>query len=180
MNIEHIWAEYKTGLKAFLHSRVSNPSDVDDLLQNILLKTHNNLHTVKSQTSIKSWLYQIANHSIIDFYRERSKRQDLDVEDMWYQEEDADIKQSLALCVEPFIKALPEEEADLLTSVDLNGRSQRDVAEAIGVSYSTLKSRVQKARVNLRGLFETCCHFSVDSKGNIMDFEPKSKNCKRC
>jgi len=68
MNIEKIWLEYKTALQRFLHSKVSNEADVDDLLQEILIKTYSNLSTVKDQTSIKAWLFQIANHTIIDFY----------------------------------------------------------------------------------------------------------------
>ena len=43
MNIEQVWASYKASLKAFLHSCVANPDDVDDLLQEILIKVHQHL-----------------------------------------------------------------------------------------------------------------------------------------
>lgn len=44
MNAEAIWQEYQMSLKAFLHKNVANPDDVDDLLQDILLKSYQNLH----------------------------------------------------------------------------------------------------------------------------------------
>ncbi len=180
MDIENIWSEYHAGLKAFLHSKVSNNIEVDDLLQEILVKTFNSIHTVKSEDSIKPWLYQIANNSIIDFYRKHAKSRELTAELLWYGEDDEDIKQSLAQCIVPFIKALPDETADLLTAIDIEEQSQKAYAEASGVSYSTLKSRVQKGRAELRALFEQCCHFSLDKHGNIVDFDPKSKSCKNC
>ena len=50
LSLEQVWAKYQQALKAFLHSKVSQPDDVDDLLQEILLKTYQNLETVKSLT----------------------------------------------------------------------------------------------------------------------------------
>jgi len=180
MNIENIWSEYQNGLQAFLHSKVANADEVDDLLQEILIKTFNNFHTIKSEESIKPWLYQIANNSIIDFYRKQTKHRDLTAEQLWYSEDDVDIKQSLAHCIEPFISALPDETAALLTAIDIDGQSQKVYAQASGVSYSTLKSRVQKGRAELRALFEQCCHFSLDKQGNLVDFDAKSDTCKKC
>ena len=180
MDIEQIWSEYQTGLKAFLHSKVSDSTEVDDLLQEILIKTFNGFHTVKSEDSIKAWLYKIANNSIIDFYRKQAKARELTAEQLWYVEDDEDIKQSLAECIVPFIEALPSDTAELLTAIDINGQSQKSYAEALGISYSTLKSRVQKGRMELRAVFEKCCYFSLDRHGNLMDFDPKSGNCKNC
>ncbi|WP_201778207.1 sigma factor [Thalassomonas viridans] len=54
MTIEPIWQAYKNQLKAFLHANISNPADVDDLLQEILLKSYLNLQTIKDSASIKS------------------------------------------------------------------------------------------------------------------------------
>ncbi|MEH6577820.1 MAG: RNA polymerase sigma factor SigZ [Amphritea sp.] len=185
MNIEDVWAEYRASLKAFLHSKVSDPDEVDDLLQDILIKTYGNLHTLKSASSVKSWLFQIANNVIIDFYRKRAKSRelstgDISADNLWYGETNPDIRQALSRCVEPFIDALPYETGELLTAIDLHGQSQKDYAGELGISYSTLKSRVQKGRSLLRDLFDECCHFSLDQHGNLIDYDTKTKNCKKC
>ncbi|MEM9091559.1 MAG: sigma factor-like helix-turn-helix DNA-binding protein, partial [Cyanobacteria bacterium P01_F01_bin.53] len=86
----------------------------------------------------------------------------------------------LSNCIEPFIKALPKKSALLLEEIDLKGKSQKEYAQSQGISYSTLKSRVQKSRAELRELFEECCVFSKDGNGNIKDFEAKSGKCKGC
>jgi len=182
MTIETIWQEYRTALKHFLQSRVSNTADVEDLLQEILIKSHNNLNSLQSASSLKSWVFQIANHVIIDYYRKKAKGQELQVEDLWYEEDATDIKQDLSQCITPFINALPEDTASLLIDIDLNNVKQKDYAKANDISYSTLKSRVQKGRKQLRDLFEDCCHLSFDKQGNIIDYQQKSqgKGCGGC
>ena len=180
LNVEDVWSEYRESIKSFLHSRISDPADIDDLLQDILIKTHKNLPFVKSGKSIKSWLFQIANHSIIDFYRKRGRTQSVSADDLWYEEDNQAVQRELSGCIEPFIKALPPEASELLTEIDLKGRSQKDYARSLGISYSTLKSRVQKDRKQLRALFEDCCNFSRDQHGAIIDFDPKSGNCENC
>ncbi len=180
MNFEAIWSEYRASLKSFLHARVSSPDEVDDLLQEIMIKTYKSLSTLKSDSSVKSWLFQVANHTIIDFYRKRAKLKKIQSEELWYSEKNDDIEQSLSQCVIPFINALSVESAELLRAIDLEGQSQISYAQEHSISYSTLKSRVQKARRELRDLFEDCCHFTLDRRGNIVDFEEKSNSCQNC
>lgn len=180
MNLEYIWSEYRTGLKSFLHSKISNAADVDDLLQDILIKTYEKLHQVRSEESVKSWLFQLANHSIIDFYRRNGKQQGLSIDDMWNTDVKTDAKQELSHCIDPFVKALNPESSELLMAIDLNGESQKEYAKSIGISYSTLKSRVKKARLELRGVFDDCCQMTLDAQGNLMDYERKAKSCSKC
>lgn len=180
MNLEAIWAEYRTGLKRFLTSKVSNSHDVEDLLQDILIKTHDKFDQIKSEDSIQSWLYQVANRTIIDFYRKNGRQQELAEEDLWFSEPESDVKQELSHCVDPFVKALSHESADLLMAIDLNGESQKAYAESLGISYSTLKSRVQKARGELKDVFEDCCHMTLDTQGNLMDYDHKPDSCHKC
>ena len=181
--LEQVWTEYQQALKSFLYSKVSNHADVDDLLQEILLKTYHNLSSVNKADSVKSWLFQVANRTIIDFYRQRAREQrdgELNEEDLWFEQADANLDQQLAQCVRPFINALPQQQSQLMEAVELNGQSQKQIAEKVGVSYSTLKSRVQKGRLELKKLFEDCCTLQLDKRGNLLDCEKKSNGCNHC
>lgn len=177
MNIEPIWNEYRGSIKAFLHKHVSNPDDVDDLKQEILIKTYQNLHTLQDVTKIKPWLFQIANNVIIDFYRHRAKQTGWGEEDLWYSEEQPAMRHELARCVLPFIQALPPEEAEMLMAIELDGESQKEFAQKHGLKYSTLKSRVKKSRQHVLALFQECCDLSLDKRGNVIDFDPKKNGC---
>jgi len=185
MNLEVVWAEYRASIKAFLYSRVADHADVDDLLQEILIKTYNNLHTLKSGSSVKSWLFQVASNVIIDFYRRRAssdaRLRALTADDLWYTEVgQADVKQVLTACIIPFINALPSDVSQLLNAIDINGKPQKEYAAEQGISYSTLKSRVQKGRQELRGLFEQCCQFELDRRGNLAGCDSKQGSCNSC
>ncbi len=181
MNFEKIWSKYRDGIKTLLHSKVSNPADVDDLLQDIQLKTYQNLHALKSQDSVKSWIFQISNHTIIDYYRKRAKPQyETIIENLHCTEKDTNIQQNLSQCIRPLIKALPQKAQALLMTIDLQSLSQREYAKKFDLKYSTLKSRVQKSRLQLRSLLEDCCNLSFDRRGSLIDCEEKSNNCKKC
>ena len=177
--LEEVWAEYRTSLKAFLLSRVANMADVDDLLQDILLKIHSKLHQLKQSDRIKPWLFQIAQHSIIDYYRSHGRQTKLAIEFSGLEESKPSIQQALAHCIEPFLQGMKNEDAELLRMIDLEGVSQKDYAAAHDMAYSTLKSRVQKARQALRARFESCCHYQIDHQGNLMGFEEKQPPCKK-
>ncbi|MGF1724843.1 RNA polymerase sigma factor SigZ [Photobacterium nomapromontoriensis] len=177
MDLDQIWNEYRGSIKGFLHKHVSNPDDVDDLKQEILIKTYQNLHTLQDATKIKPWLFQIANHVIIDFYRRRAKQTGWREEDLWYSEEPSTMRAELAHCVLPFIQALPADEAEMLRAIELNGESQKEFAQKKGLKYSTLKSRVKKSRQHVLELFQECCDLSLDKYGNVIDFEAKKKGC---
>ncbi|KZL19421.1 ECF RNA polymerase sigma factor SigR [Pseudovibrio axinellae] len=180
VTLEDIWEQYRSALKAFLRSRLSNPEDVEDLLQEILIKTFQRRGQVKDQASLKSWLFQVANNTIIDFYRKAATRNDVTAAQDWHTQQGEMVEQDLAVCVRPFIASLPEETAQLLTRIDLEGVSQRDLAVQMGVSYSTLKSRVQKGRSQMRKLFEDCCKMTLDTKGRVAEYQEKTGGCKNC
>ena len=83
-------------------------------------------------------------------------------------------------CVASFLDALPEETSALLRAIELEGVSQKDYAAREGVSYSTLKSRVQSGRKQLRGLFEQCCDIALATDGSVLDYTRKSDGCGGC
>ena len=165
------------------HYKVANESDVEDLLQDILIKTYKNLPRVKDQSSIKSWLFQIANNTIIDFYRKKGREQTLTAEELELMDDGSEgntAKDALVDCVVPFIEALPKDQAELLRAIDIDGQSQKEYAEKLGVSYSTLKSRVQKSRSELKAVFDHCCDFQIDRFGSIYDYNRKNDGCGNC
>jgi RNA polymerase sigma-70 factor (ECF subfamily) len=74
---------------------------------------------------------------------------------------------------------MPEDEADLIRKIDLEGCSQKQQAEQLGVSYSTFKSRMQKSRTDLKVLFDRCCDFELDKQGNLIDYHRKPQQTEK-
>ena len=180
MNAESVITDYQSSLRAFLRSRMRNAADVDDVLQDALTKTFQNLHTLKTEDKIKPWLFQIARNAMLDHYRRKSRDASVTADDLWYEEPDKNAEHAFEGCVEPFLQALPAEVSDLLRAIELQGVSQKEYAERLGISYSTLKSRVHAGRKQLRQLFNQCCDIAFASDGSVLEFTRKSSNCGSC
>jgi RNA polymerase sigma-70 factor (ECF subfamily) len=183
MNIEEIWNDYGNLLRGFLLSRVKNPEDAEDLLQEILIKTHKNMGSLKDPKKFKAWLFQIARNTLIDYYRKPANT--LSIESLpelsELQEESPDVQEAmhreLSGCIKPFIKNLPKKYSEAVEAIDIQGISQKDLAKELGLSHSAIKSRVQRGRQKLEELFQECCKYEVDVRGNIIGYESKSDCC---
>lgn len=174
IEFEELWQNYETSLRKFIQSKVSNEMDVDDLRQEIMFKTYKNIEDLQSIKNVKSWLFKIARNTIIDFYRKSANKDFVDFdEESFEQEEQCLIEKELSQCTKIFVNSLSEESASLLKAIDLEGQSQKVYASSHDLSYSTLKSRVQKARGELRERFEDCCSFSLSQSGKILDYTKK-------
>ncbi|MEM1432208.1 MAG: sigma-70 family RNA polymerase sigma factor, partial [Pseudomonadota bacterium] len=132
MNIERVMTEYQSALRAFLLSRVGTSADSDDLVQEVLIKTFQNLHTLEDPAKLKPWLFRIAQNVLMDHYRRKARGAGLTAEDLWHAE-DSEEAHAFEGCVEPFLKVLPDEAAALLRAVDLDGRPQKDYAAQLGI-----------------------------------------------
>ncbi len=183
MEFSQLWQEYRDRLRQFLLSRAKNPADADDLLQEILIKTYRNLDTVKDPDKFLSWLFQIARNVLTDYYRksgvEASRQGNLQREILTEQEPEQyeQVRRELTNCILPFLNQLPPKYREAIEAVDLQGESQKELAVKLGLSYSAVKSRVQRGRSMLKAKFEECCCYELDVRGNIIDFEAKPKSC---
>lgn len=65
---------------------------------------------------------------------------------------------------------LPEKYREAIEAIDLKGKSQKDLAEELGLGHSTVKSRVQRGRAMLGELFNECCTYQLDARGNIIGY----------
>ena len=97
MQAEQVWQAYKEHLQRFIASKVNNPADVDDVMQQILMALLTRLETLQQASSVKPWLFQIAHHAIIDFYRQQARVRQLTEQDLWYQDTEQ-AEHALAAC----------------------------------------------------------------------------------
>lgn len=177
MDIKQIWQEYKHQLQRFLLSRVSNAGDAEDLLQEILIKTYQQLHTVHDPEKLRAWLFQVTRNAVIDYYRQSKTKPPVPADFMEERSEPPNqIYQELSDCIRPFLEQLPEPYQAAVEAVDLRGVSQKGLAEDLGLSHSAVKSRVQRGRKMLAALFQECCRYELDARGNIIDYQ-HNKDC---
>src|SRR5262245_65686333 len=74
MTTEQVWEAYHVPLRQFIRAQVRDEQQTDDLLQEVFLKIHTYLDTVRAPEKVGNWLYQIARHVITDHYRVQQRR----------------------------------------------------------------------------------------------------------
>jgi len=182
MNLsEEVWQNYHLRLRAFIRGRISDDAAADDILHNVFLKMHTGLASLKDETKLKSWLYQITRNTIIDYFN--SLKPTVDIPD-WLLQPESDtpekIIQELLECLQPMIQALPEKYREAVILSELKGLKQKEVAQIQGISVSGAKSRVQRGRARLKKMLTECCLFEFDHSGRIIGYERKKGNCGVC
>lgn len=155
-------------LRNFIRRRVVDPSDVEDILQDVFYELTLAYYLYKPVEHVGAWLYRVARNRIIDLFR-RSKRKPQSLADTLATSDDGDALQledllpspdagpealfARTLLLEEFADALdelPRNQRDVFVATELNGRSFKDLAAETGVTVNTLLSRKHSAVLHLR------------------------------
>ena len=177
-----LWEEFGGTLKRFIARRIRNEHDAEDLLQEVFLRAHVAFYKVEDKGRARPWLYRIAANVVADHYR--SKRVAIPPVVPHERAEDAadleNLNGEVLPCLVSAIGELPDGYRSALTLADLEGRTQKEVAEELGLSLSGTKSRIQRARSKLKAALLSCCYFELDRLGNVLGYRPKNETCRYC
>ncbi|MCO6486926.1 MAG: RNA polymerase sigma factor SigZ [Phaeodactylibacter sp.] len=177
MEAEAIWIKVQAKLKAFVRAKIRDEASADDVLQEIFLKMHQNLHQLREEEKAEYWLFRIAQNAVNDHFRERktlskpapSPEAPLTEKEKQIQALTEEVSQWLPFMLE----LLPGKYRQALYLTEVEGISQRELAEKLGISYSGAKSRVQRGREKLRDIVLQCCEVATDKYGNVLGYQPR-------
>jgi len=190
-----IWLRTHRGLRAFIARRVANDAEAEDILQEVFLRMHRRLASLKDPRRVVSWVFQITRHAIADYYRAPERRRevpaglaaDLDAAGsatapyLSRSSTDADrLREELAACLRPLMEKLSSQYREAVTLVELEGLTQNAAAKRLGLSVSGMKSRVQRGRQQLKRLLEECCIIQLDRRRSITECAVRDPQCNPC
>ncbi len=140
-----------------------------DLTQETLLRVTRGLPGFDGRSSPKTWAITIATRVAADHYR-RSGRQVVEAEfedDALLPVDDASLEQQFVVdemnaCIRQVIDTLPDDYRAALVLKDLEGFSEKEVAEVLGCSLANAKIRIHRARKRLQNALDNQCNFYTD------------------
>lgn len=152
-------------IRSALYRLVGNHDEARDLAQEAFLKSYRALGTFKLEARFSSWLYQIALNAARDRLRRRRTRPDVSLDDV---EETADRPLARALpsaldlvesrdlsrLVAEAVAALPEEQREVVVLKEYQGLTFAEIAQALDVPLSTVKTRLYRGLGQLRHRLE--------------------------
>lgn len=172
------WRELEGKLRPFIARRVPSEADVDDVVQDVFLRMQKGLGALRDEERFGPWVYQVARSAIVDHQRAMAKHRVADggaLEEAPAEpaEDDREVEELLSMYIAPFVAMLPSPYREALTLTELEGLTQKEAAEMLGISISGMKSRVQRGRALLRKTLEDCCHIALDVRGRVVGCEPR-------
>jgi RNA polymerase sigma-70 factor (ECF subfamily) len=141
-------------MRAFAISLTNHPDLADDLVQSAILSAWANIDRFHPGTNMNAWLFTILRNRFYSEYRKRRR-----------EVEDPDEKYASLLSTAPeqpatldlqdmrvALAKLPVSQREALLLVAAEGLSYEEAASICGVAVGTVKSRVNRARVQLAHL----------------------------
>ena len=171
---EGVWGRLSADLRRFIRRRVGDDHTADDLLQETFLRIHRGLDALGDGDRVAGWVYRIARNVVHDHHRRGAPdRAPLGDDPPAAEGPPADPRSRAGEWMEEMIRQLPAGYAEAVRLAEIEGYSQQEVADRLGLSLSGAKSRVQRGRALLKRVLEGCCRFHVDGRGNLTGCDPR-------
>ena len=168
------WRRLDAVLRRFFARRVADPELRADLVQLVLLRVVERGEQLREDERLEAWVFRIARNTLVDHHRRHRPQDPLPELQAPEPEPENLAPRVLGAWLREQIAGLEPRYSEVLELTDLRGHSQREAAAALGLPYSTVKSRVQRGRERLHAELLGCCAVEVDARGRITDFERRA------
>lgn len=181
IQFDALWKKLYGPVHGYVLRQVRDRSVADDIVQEIFLKVYAHIDQLHDAVKLDGWLFQIARNAIADYFRQQSRAgrgiPESSVIEPSSSPEETNLTQQLAQWLPTAIDFLPDVYRDALYLTEIEGLSQKEVAERLGLSYSGAKSRVQRGREKLKEIVLQCCEVATDRYGNVLGYHPRRRKC---
>ena len=165
---EQLLLEHQKNVYNLCYRMAGNPDDAMDLSQETFLRAWRCLDQYQFVSAFSTWLYRLCSNICIDFLRRRRRHQtvpltfeDADGEEQTYAvpdaqplpEEQVELKLTRETLAAAMAQLLPEHRAVLQLRV-VNEMSYEQIADVLDIQIGTVKSRLSRARNQLKKILE--------------------------
>ena len=167
-----LWTDYKNEMLFYILKKIKDKEIANDLSHEVLMKIYNSCCSGNEIKNIKSWMYQIAHNTVIDYLKSENKFTN-EVNEKFESDENNTYEEAEKF-LEPLIKLLPDKYALPLLLSDIEGVSQIEVSKKMNLSLTATKSRIQRARKLLKEKIIECSNLEMNAKGRPISIEIKA------
>jgi RNA polymerase sigma factor (sigma-70 family) len=169
--ISEIVAGERSRLRNFIRRRVPDPSDVEDILQEVFYELVEANRLLMPIDHVTVWLFRVARNRITDLFRKRKPESFSDaavetehgelllIEDMLPSPDAGPealyVRHVLLDELKIALDELPNEQREAFVAHELEGRSFKELSAESGVNINTLLSRKRYAVLHLRERLRT-------------------------
>jgi RNA polymerase sigma factor (sigma-70 family) len=147
-------------MQRFFANKVDKPELVEELSQRTFAACVNGVERFRGDSNFRTWLFAIANNVLREFYRERRRDENLDFGTVSAEDSGAGQSTMLASSQEQrrLLAALRRISFDSQVLLELyywEELTAPELAEVFGIPVGTVRGRISKAKLELRGVLDT-------------------------
>ena len=161
--------KHQTSIYNLVYRMLGNTEEAEDLVQEVFITVFKQIHNFRGDSSLGTWIYRIAsNHCInrkkyLARRKHYNKRSYFDLEDKDQPANGAgdihgqlprpdEMAEGLQMerIMQKAISSLDEEQRLVLVLRDIQNLSYEQIEDIVGVPSGTIKSRLHRARMNLK------------------------------
>jgi RNA polymerase sigma-70 factor (ECF subfamily) len=181
-NFNEIFDKYHPRILQYL-SRIVGPDDAEDLSQVVFDKISRGLNRFKGKSSLSTWIYRIATNTAIDISRSAVSKYEREhnsfEDDSSHESSDAPvapaspvtdqlvIRKEMNDCINEFIDKLPTDYKTVIVLSELEGMTNKEIAEILGITLDNVKIRLHRARVRLKKALQEGCDFYYNEENAL-------------
>ncbi|TCL62976.1 RNA polymerase sigma-70 factor (ECF subfamily) [Hydrogenispora ethanolica] len=163
---EDLVRTYEKPLFQFAFRLSGNHHEAQDLLQESLYRAYKSFAKFEEGTAFDRWLYQIIHNLYIDHYRKKKNRpvvasideplphleneKTIEIPDWTANPEEEAMRGELGRQIQRGLNELPSEYRSAVILCDIQGLSYEEIAQILGISIGTVRSRIHRGRKILR------------------------------
>ena len=160
---EILVGNYQQRIYASLLAMLGNRHDAEDVTQETFLTAFRKLDQFERRSSFYTWLHRIAFNAAIDLQRRKKRtKSQFSSGDMTEtaepKEQTSDSPASIVMAketvcqVQTALARLDEERRNIIVLRDLQGIDYAEIATMLGIPVGTVRSRLHRARIELRDI----------------------------
>lgn len=166
---EELVRRYENRVYGLGMKMLRSPHDAEDILQKTFLSVFENMDRFRGDSKVSSWIFRIAtNHALMKLRKEKGRKIDsldapIEVGNESFESQLPDLKTDISRIyetkefmslLEQAIWEMPEIYRLVFTLRDIEGFSNKEVADMLNLGVPAVKSRVLRARLFLREKLE--------------------------
>jgi len=189
-DFKKVYQEYHPRVLNYI-TRLTNNFEAEDITQEVFEKISRGLKGFKGESKLSTWIYRIATNMALDKLRSSSfKRKTNELSEgeqdrnVWTSQKNPPIdkqliRKEISECVIEHIDKLSSDHKTVILLKEIEGFSNKEIADILHISLETVKIRLHRAREKLKKILDEACDFyhneqstlACDRKPHVIKFK---------
>ena len=160
-SFEPLVIKYQSRIFALARRYARREDEVEDIVQTVFLKAYSKLSSYRGDAPFEHWLMRTATYTCYDFLRKHQRNREWNASDLseeendWFEnigeESTAETnREAASTLVNKLLEGLKPEDRHIITLLELEHQTVKEIAELTGLSESNVKVKAHRAREKMR------------------------------